>query len=209
MNTYDVWSVAGAIIASVGGAGAIICGVAGFVSNRLAKRIDAKYAQRISKELEKYKYNLEERRYVTKTQFDREFEIYHQLSIAFFNMVVKLSSFTKHKFDMGNNETNGKGVSVVDLRGLIDQTSEAQNVLYSNAAFIPKEIYDLYDSVMGKASNLFWRYYEKVLKYKSGQILYSEIVCDEDKLIENVIESEYHNVNSKLRKYLEKLTIIE
>ena len=30
MNTQDIWSIAGAIIASIGGAGVIICAVSGF-----------------------------------------------------------------------------------------------------------------------------------------------------------------------------------
>ena len=55
MNTQDIWSIAGAIIASIGGAGVIICAVSGFVCNRIAKHLDAKYEQRLNKELEKYK----------------------------------------------------------------------------------------------------------------------------------------------------------
>ena len=48
MNTQDIWSIAGAIIASVGGAGVIICAVSGFESARLANLIDKKYEQRLS-----------------------------------------------------------------------------------------------------------------------------------------------------------------
>ena len=48
-----------------------------------------------NKELEKYKVELERNRHITKTQFDKEFEIYHQLSKSFFSMIVKLSSFPK------------------------------------------------------------------------------------------------------------------
>ena len=95
MNTQEIWSLAGAILASVGGAGIIICAVSGFVSARVAHHIDKKYEQRLSKELERYKLSLEKHRYITKTQFDKEFEIYHELSKAFFSMIVKLSSFTE------------------------------------------------------------------------------------------------------------------
>ena len=59
MNTQDIWSIAGAIIASIGGAGVIICAVSGFVCNRIAKHLDAKYEQRLNKELEKYKVELD------------------------------------------------------------------------------------------------------------------------------------------------------
>ena len=85
MNTQEIWSIAGAIITSVGGAGVIICAVSGFVSVRLANHIDKKYEQRLSKELERYKLSLEKSRHITKAQFDKEFEIYYHLSKAFFS----------------------------------------------------------------------------------------------------------------------------
>ena len=70
MSAHDIWSIAGAILASVGGAGIIICAVSGFISERLAKRIDAKYEHRLNKELERYRTTLDERRHITKAQFD-------------------------------------------------------------------------------------------------------------------------------------------
>lgn len=209
MNLHDIWSIAGAILASVGGAGVIICATAGYISNRIANRLDAKYAHRLNKELEKYKLTLDQRRHVTKAQFDKEFEIYHQLSEAFFSMIVKLSSFTYRSFDSIDTEKMNQDLSIDEMKKMIQLTCNAQNSLYINAAFIPKDIYELYNSVMEKANGLFWRYYKHAEEFRLGKRQYSDIVSEEDKAIEEVIEGEFHFVNSKLRDYLSSLSIIE
>ena len=209
MDIHEVWSIAGAILASLGGAGVIVSAIAVFVSNRVAKRLDEKYAQRLNKELEKYKINLEQKRYVTKTQFDREFEIYHQLSNMFFSMIVKLSSFTQHGIDSEKEEKNNTGISLHEMKKLIEQTGAAQDYLYSNAAFIPKDLFELYKSIMEKASELFWRYYDRFTEYKFGKRQYSEIVLDEDRVAEEAIEREFDNITIKLRDYLTSLSIVE
>ena len=104
INTQDIWSIAGAVITSVGGAGVIIWAVSGFVGNRIAKRLDTTYEQRLNIELEKYKATLDQYRHITKTQFDKEFEIYHQLSKLFFSMIVKLSSFTEDTYELKDEQ---------------------------------------------------------------------------------------------------------
>lgn len=93
MIAKDIIAIATSIIISVGGSGVIICALANFISKRIAKRIDGKYQQRFEQEFEKYKSIMEHRRYISKTQFDNEYQIYKQLSKAFFSVAVKLSSF--------------------------------------------------------------------------------------------------------------------
>ena len=92
MELQQVWVTASAIIASVGGSGAIICAVAKFFSDRIANRLEAKFQQKLEKEMEEYKTQLENKRYITQTQFDVEFEIYRKISKAFFELFVKLST---------------------------------------------------------------------------------------------------------------------
>ena len=70
----------GLIILSMGGAGAIIMSVSSFLANKIATRLEQKYKLRIDKELEAYKAGLTQRSYVTKVQFDIEFEVYRKLS---------------------------------------------------------------------------------------------------------------------------------
>lgn len=77
----------GLIILSMGGAGAIIMSVSSFLANKIATRLEQKYKLRIDKELEAYKAGLTQRSYVTKVQFDIEFEVYRKLSKGMFEFI--------------------------------------------------------------------------------------------------------------------------
>ena len=52
MIAKDIIAIATSIIISVGGSGVIICALANFISERIAKRIDGKYQQRFEQEFE-------------------------------------------------------------------------------------------------------------------------------------------------------------
>ena len=209
MDVHDVWSVAGAIIASVGGAGIIICAVSGFISERIAKRIDAKYEQRLNKELEQYKTSLEQYRHITKAQFDREFDIYHKLSKAFFSMIVKLSSFTEGTLELKELPKDNKAIKLDEFIRMVKTTSSAQDTLYENAAFIPKAIFEQYDAIYNKANDLFWLYESRMREFAFGKIEYSELVSEKDKATVKEIEQDFSLVNSALRDYLATLSIVE
>ena len=51
MIAKDIIAIATSIIISVGGSGVIICALANFISERIAKRIDGKYQQRFEQEI--------------------------------------------------------------------------------------------------------------------------------------------------------------
>lgn len=205
MNTQDIWSIAGAIIASIGGAGVIICAVSGFVCNRIAKHLDAKYEQRLNKELEKYKVELERNRHITKTQFDKEFEIYHQLSKSFFSMIVKLSSFTEGTLELKDAPKENRDIKINEFMRMVEVTSAAQNALYENAAFIPKDIFEQHDAIYSKANDLFWLYEKRMQEYAFKKLDFDALVTDEDKAVIKEIEKEFSSVNAKLREYLSTL----
>ena len=209
MTTQEIWSLAGAILASVGGAGIVICAVSGFVSARVAHHIDKKYEQRLSKELERYKLSLEKHRYITKTQFDKEFEIYHELSKAFFSMIVKLSSFTEGTLELKELPEENRKIKVDEITRMIEKAGRAQNVLYENGAFIPKEIFDLYDALYEKANDLFWSYEKRCRAYVFGKLSFDDLIHEGDKITEKEIENDFFAVNTKLREYLNTLAIIE
>lgn len=82
-----VWQTVLAIIGSIGGAGAIICAIIKFASNKIADRLSAKYQLQIDKELETLKQDLNRKNYVSKVRFDAEFAIYRELTITCRDMV--------------------------------------------------------------------------------------------------------------------------
>lgn len=73
MLVKDILAIASSILLSVGGSGVIICSVSRFLAERIVKRIDSKYQLMLDQELEKYRSLLDQRIYVSQTQFDNEF----------------------------------------------------------------------------------------------------------------------------------------
>ena len=208
MNFQQIWEITGMIIASIGGVGAIIYVVSGFISKRIANILDKKYEQRLNKELERFKYTLEQRKYVTKTQFDCEFEIYRQLSKAFFSMLTKLSFFTESVMNKEDTQENHDS-RLEYFKKVGIATADAQNILYENAAFIPESIFILYDRVYEQANTLFWKYSKCFDAYASGKLDYFEIVNSDDKIAIDRISTELSAVNCEVRKYLGNLSCIE
>lgn len=94
----NVWNTAFAIIASFGGAAAIICAVIKFSSSIIADGLSKKYQLEIDIKLEKIKSELENKNYVSKVRFDREFEIYQELSERRLELVFTLSELKQYLY---------------------------------------------------------------------------------------------------------------
>ena len=210
MSLREIWSVVGAIIVSVGGAGAIICGVSSFLANRIADRLEIKYQQTLDKELEKYRSALEQKRYVTKTQFDREYEIYGQLSKAFFELQIKLSTITHEDCYIerkSKKETYEHDIYI--FKELTTCAGKAQGVLFENAAFLPETIFSHYEKIYDLANDQFWIFRQRLDDYYNGKISMQERLTQADKDRYSSIAKEMRETNSALRTYLNTLSVIE
>ena len=86
MEWDDIWKIVLGVITSLGGFSVIFIAVIKFSSDIIAKRLEEKYTLKLNKELEKYKSNLDNKIYITKTKFDAEFSIYRDLSKVFFDI---------------------------------------------------------------------------------------------------------------------------
>ena len=62
-----IWELVMAVIAGLGGIGAIFCAVIYFLFNFIAERLQKKYELKIN---EKYKADIENKTYISKTKFD-------------------------------------------------------------------------------------------------------------------------------------------
>ena len=208
MLVKDLLVIASSIILSVGGSGAIICAVSGFLAEIIAKRIDSKYQLKIDQELEKYKTLLDQRNYVSQTQFDNEFQLYKQLSKAYFAVAVKVSSFA-HDYEKKQSISVKDGeISEAELKRIIDTICTAQNLLFENAAFIPEDIYNDYYALDVNTNAFFWKIIDKIKEYPPMEngLEDSNIECDIT--LAKVIEAKLSEINKKVRKHLESLTII-
>ena len=163
MIVKDVIAIASSILLSVGGASVMICACSGFLTERIAKRIDGKYQQKLDQELEKYRGVIEQKKYVSQSQFDYEFEIYKKLSKAYFTVAVKATSFASNydKYDVISIKE--KDVSEDEVYALSMAICDAQNTLFENAAFIPEDIYNDYYELDIKTNAFFWKMQEKIM----------------------------------------------
>ena len=72
----NIWSIAGAILASFGGAAVIIGVAVKLASSQIAETLQKKYEYSLEKKLQVHKSKLEGKEYVSKAYFDREIQIY-------------------------------------------------------------------------------------------------------------------------------------
>ncbi|MDD4296364.1 MAG: hypothetical protein PHC69_05330 [Ruminiclostridium sp.] len=93
----EIFKVAGAIIASIGGAGAVLFGLSSWLGKVWANRILEKEKRVHTEQLEKYKSELskqiefarsenEKRVFISRVQFEKEFQIYLEIWEALFDL---------------------------------------------------------------------------------------------------------------------------
>lgn len=212
MDFTSAMRIIEATIISVGGAGAIIIAIANFLANRIASRLEDRYQLKLDKELEQYKASLEQRTYVTKTQFDIELEVYRKLSKGIFEFIVVLNTTIEdkdypkkedmHSAQKLDNESN-------TFKKMVEKAAYMQELIYENAAFMPKCLYDEYVSLIELATDQFWVYHHQFQEYLAGNITQKERVTKADKEKLEILKQRYDTLNQNLRDYLQKVYIVK
>lgn len=174
---------------------------------KIAESLQQKYTLQFDKELEKYKSNLDNCKYITKVQYDVKFEIYRNITSSFFNLILRLDALFSDKYFYSKKELDYKQIGE-ELKNTADCLFLVQNSLHENAAFIEKEFFDEYSELFDTASRLFDKYNVafkdiELTKIKDREWRYKnyEIVAD--------IHEKWSNLNDKLREYLKCLSVIE
>ena len=191
------WQIVTGILASVGGVAGLIIIIIKVFSNTIAERLSKKYELKLNKELEKYKSNLDSKIYITKAKFDKEFELYQQLSRNFFLMIEKINSlypligirYADESLQTASNRIIFKEAQVA--------TIEAQKSINSYAAFITKDFYENYNEILKECRGLLCIYNPEIQPKTESFVA-----------MEN-INKMFEQLNDKLREYLSKLEVIE
>ena len=209
MNLSTILSIAGAIIVSVGGAGVIICTVVKFCADMIANRLEARYEQRLSKELEAYKSNLESKTYISNARFDAEFSLYRDLSKAFLLMIkgvdlIISSGVSRTPADPEERRELNFNHYAEANNALVN----AQDILFENAAFISEEIYNAYDELL-QIGRQQVSVFETSLEYADKPSpLYDEFrVQHTDHQTTRDLIQKFHALNTQIRKYLSTLSV--
>lgn len=81
-------------------------------------------------------------------------------------------------------------------------------MLYANAAFIPKQLYNECKELIELATNQFWIYIERFRSYVSGDITEEQRVTNSDKEALDAIQKKFDILNDHLRNYLRSIYIV-
>lgn len=228
----EVWEVALAVIASLGGAGAVIATVVKCASDRIAERLSAKYQLQLSKELENHKKGLQaeleeqkqsfqreietlkqslaRKSYVSRVRFDTEFEIYRNLSQCFFDLFVSVNSLIPVGLAyVPNDEKLMKEMEEKNFLNAEKSAFNAQNQLHRNAPFISQDFFDAYQELL-KLSNIQLSAFRQRwnASFFATEDEKRSLSRDDYNRTEE-IQSRLKALNGKIREYLEKLDVNE
>ena len=213
MITIDsVWSCILALLASVGGIGVVVCAIVKFCSDTITEKLSKSYQLKMDKELEKYKQNLENKKYVTQTQYDIELSVYRDLTKSLF-LVVKIFSEMLDDYLMKN--MSDKELLAYEIKkgeDVIEGVVSLQDKVFENAPFIPKHLFEKYEYISQTANDLLKKRIVNLRKLVTEDdgiknIKYIMSEGEKDKA-RHIIES-YEELNKDLREYLRNIRIVE
>lgn len=210
MAWADIWKIIMCAIASAGGVGAIIVCAVKFSADRIADRLSKKYEAKMQKEVEKYKSGLDNKIYISKAKFDTEFSLYRELSRTFFEMVKDItimipSGYATYPADKEERKTYENNLYDKAAKS----TFAAQGVLNSNIPFIPENLYEKYEEIIGLCRVQLGVFEDRwnVLYFASQEE--KETFSGEDYHRSREISKKFKELNLELRDYLAKLDILE
>ena len=144
-----IWETVSGILVSVGGAGAIMCGIVKFAANRIADQLTIKYKNELDKEILKIKADLENDSHSYQAKFDKEFNLYGKLMASFFEMVKTVYWLFPYGIDYPPTDKNEKKVLYEErYNKAYESLKLAQQNLAANSVFIPEDIYKKFSYVL-------------------------------------------------------------
>ena len=200
----------GSVVLSLGGGAAVALFIFHFMADRLAERLKGKYQLELDKKFETYKANIENKKYVTKTKFDAEFDLYRRLSRAYFEMIKYISVMIPRGYATvpADEETRKKG-DEEHYDAARKAVVVAQDELNGNAAFIPETFFDRYDEIRRLCIMQLDEFEER---WNVGTLVPQrerEKISREAYKRTGEINEKFKELNGELRKYLDELDVIE
>lgn len=131
MTTTDVIEIAGAVIFSVGGGGALIFGLSNWLGKVWADRLMAREAARHNHELEELRANLQARVDQSSQTYRQKIELYKEVSNPLIDLIVKAE--------------HDEGLTKSDLKNFDQCRLQTSTLL---AMFAPKQVFDEYNHMI-------------------------------------------------------------
>jgi uncharacterized membrane-anchored protein YhcB (DUF1043 family) len=219
----DVIKVALTAVGGVAGIGLIIGAAVKFSADRIAERLSQKYQLQMNKEFVRYKNNLDKKTYISQARFDKEFEIYQELSEKVLTMVFDFAELIR---TIRLNREDHKDLINNTLRTAVDSYNETNKATREYAPFMSENMYILFIQLGDKCRNqlLYYRlHYKDITSEKItgsfGEVFealttdnipeYSKFETQEKlKLNQREISELLDTLMNKLRGYLWSLEVI-
>ena len=153
MSIQQIWEIAGAILVSLGGGGAIVVGLSSWLGKVWANRILENEKSAHSKELESYKSQLEvqlakleaaqeKALYISKVQYDKEFCIYCEIWEAMSECIAVSAGFYSIVNKPHDNEEINKKTKLQKYSDYIDAHNKYFMAIKKYAPFFKEEFYE-------------------------------------------------------------------
>ncbi len=213
----DVAQTIATVVFSAGGIGIVLNKIFSKALENLSNRLTQNHQLVLDKVLEDKKAHNERKNYVSKVRFDREFEIYQELSEKIFQYI---SAAHRVSFDKYRGSTE-----FTTYVNLIGSFNRLELVIYRNIAFINKNIAEKCISFHEMATEIIVNYHndyerkEELISYSKGQkkyndeIDYQPLIVDlkEMKLGDDIekITDFYKEITDEIRVYLKNLEVKE
>ena len=138
----NILNVVGGVLFSIGSASGILYAITKWYGNVIADKLSQKYAHQLSEELEKYKTILNRRLYINQKHFDLELSIYKDLMGG----VIEMTESSYLLFPRMDMLPADKDAEIKVWKSRYEKATEQFNitseVIFKNAPFIDKEIYN-------------------------------------------------------------------
>lgn len=210
IREMDIWEIVLALLTSVGGIGVVIVAAVKLSSHIIAKRLEEKYTLKMNKELEKYKSELGNKTYISKTKFEAEFLTYKELSIAFFDMVLAIGGMIPSGLAIVPADPKKRKEFEEEMYNkAVDNTLKAQNVLNKNVLFISREVYEKYSEILELARLQIEVFQERWNISNIAPAGEKAELKSEDYARTGEINEKYKSLSNIVREYLSRLDVVE
>ena len=145
MDFSDIanWGTVGQIIVAITGCTTLTALLAP-IAKFFGEQFTAWLSEKRQKRLESHKGNIEHKVYVSKVRFDTEFQLYKDLSVTFFELVLAINTMTPIlSFGVPSEEVDNENYENSQISAI-----KAQDLLHQNAPFIPQEFFNKYQNLI-------------------------------------------------------------
>lgn len=207
--TDKILEIVLAVLASFGGVSGIFYLVVKKSSEIIAERLQKKYDLKLNEELERYKANIDNKIYISKTKFDAEFDIYRRLSKAFFDLVKNISILIPAGVVyLPADQEKQRQLDNENYLAAKKSYIIAQVELISNAPFIPERFYNEYKNIQKMCKEQLDEFDLRSIPSLSTQEE-KETISKDARKITTDINVKFKNLNNEIREYLNSLDVIE